>query len=93
MIAPPSPRNEEHGLSLPPLEILPGPPTKPGWYWWSDDRASRGIMVGVRSIDGQLMLHRYFRDDVPASDAKGYWRSPLRTILHGHDFFKPLILP
>ena len=82
---------EEHPLA--PLEPLPGPPTQPGSYWWSDERASRGVLVEVRLIDWQLKLHRYFRDDVPVADAKGYWRGPLRPILHGHDFFKPLILP
>src|SRR5215472_3109319 len=54
-------------------------PTQPGTYWWSDDRASRGILVEVRLIDGQLMLHRFYRDDVPVADAKAYWRGPLST--------------
>jgi len=31
-----------------PLEILPGPPTQPGWYWWKRDAQSREIMLGVR---------------------------------------------
>lgn len=61
-----------------PLEPLPGPPTEPGWYWWSDVRASRGIMVQVRLIDGRLKMQRFYRDGVPVADAKGYWRGPLR---------------
>ena len=68
----------EEEQPLPPPETLPGPPTQPGWYWWSDDRASRGIMVQVRLIDGQLKMRLYFRDDVPVAEAKGYWRGPLR---------------
>jgi len=77
MIAAPSLRNEEHLLSLPPLEPLPGPPTQLGWYWCSDDRASRGILVEVKLIDGQLKVQRFYRDDEPVTEAKGYWRGPL----------------
>src|SRR5215469_1558825 len=32
------PREAQQPLPFSPLETLPGPPTKPGWYWWSDDR-------------------------------------------------------
>src|SRR5215467_3628004 len=71
-------RKSDEQQPLPPLEPLPGPPTEPGWYWWSDDRASRGIMVEVKLIDGQLKMQRFYRDDVPVADAKGYWRGPLR---------------
>src|SRR5215813_6353622 len=58
----------------PPLQPLPGLPTQPGWYWWSNDLASRGIMVEVNVSDGRLVLHLSFRDDVPVADATGYWR-------------------
>src|SRR5215510_5897990 len=71
-------RKSDEQQPLPPLEPLPGPPTEPGWYWWSDDRASRGIMVEVKLIDGQLKMQRFYRDDVPVAAAKGYWRGPLR---------------
>ncbi len=71
-------RKPDEKQSLPPLEQLSGPPTQPGWYWWSDNRASRGIMVEVRLIDGQLKMQRFYQGDVPVSDAKGYWRGPLR---------------
>jgi len=71
-------RKPEEEQLLPPLEILPRPPTQPGWYWWSDHRASRGILMEVRLIDGQLTLHRFYQDDVPVADAKGYWRGPLK---------------
>ena len=54
------------------------PATQHGWYRWKSDAESREIMVEVRLIDGQLMLHRFFRDDVPVADARGYGRSPLR---------------
>jgi len=63
---------------LPPLEPLPGPFTQPGSYWWSEDRASRGILVAVRMIDAQLKMPLSFRDDVPVADVKRYWRGPLR---------------
>lgn len=66
-MSPPSDKKQP----LAPLEPLPGPPTKAGWYWWSDDRASRGIMVEVKLIDRQLKMQLYFRDDVPVADAKG----------------------
>jgi len=71
-------RKPDEPPPLPPWEPLPGPPTEPGWYWWSDDRVSRGIMVEVKLIDGQLKMQRFYRDDVPVADAKGYWRGPLR---------------
>ena len=71
-------RRPDEDKPIPPLETLPGPPTLPGWYWWSDDRASRGILVEVKLIDGQLNMQLYFRDDVPEAEAKGYWRGPLR---------------
>ena len=71
-------RKPDEQQPLHPLEPLPGPPTEPGWYWWSDVRASRGIMVEVKLIDGQLKMQLYFRDDVPVADAKGYWRGRLR---------------
>src|SRR5215472_11801778 len=53
-------------------------PTQPGSYWWSEDRASRGILVEVRLIDAQLKMHLSFRDDVPVADVKRYWRGLLR---------------
>ena len=86
-------RKPDEDKPLPPPEILPGPPTQPGWYWFKGDPAMREVMVEVRLVDVQLTLNTFFRDDVPVSDAKRYWRSPLRPILHGHGFFKPLILP
>jgi len=72
-------RKPDEEQPLPPLEPLHGPPTEPGWYRWSDDRASRGIMVEVKLIDGQLKMQLYFRDNVPVADPKGYWRGPLRS--------------
>jgi len=65
-------------VSPAPLPPTTTPATPPGWYWWSDDRASRGILVEVRLIDGQLTLPRFYRDDMPVADAKGYWRGPLK---------------
>ena len=73
------PREAQQALPFSPLKTLPGPPTKPGWYWLSDDRVSRGIMVRVMLIDGQLKVRLYFRDDVPVTEAKGFWRGPLRS--------------
>ena len=72
-------RKPEEDQPLPPPELLPGPPTQPGWYWWQDYRVSRGILEEVRLIDGQLKMQLYFRDDVPVAEAKGYCRGPLRT--------------
>jgi len=66
-------RQPDEDKPLPPLEILPGPPTQPGWHRWSDDRVSRGIMVRVVMIEGELKGRLYFRDDVPDTEAKGYW--------------------
>jgi len=70
-------RKPDEDKPLPPLEILPGPPTQPGWYWWCDDRASRGIMVEVRLTDGQLNKQRFDQGDVPVADAKGFWRGQI----------------
>ena len=72
-------RKPDEEPPLPPLEILPGPPTKPGWYWWLEDKVFRGIMVRVRSIDGQLKMQRVYQGDVPVAEAKGFWRGPLRS--------------
>jgi len=39
---------------------------------------SRGIMVRVLLIDGELKVQLYLWNDVPVADANGYWRGPLR---------------
>ena len=67
-----------HPLPSPSLPRTTTSATRPGWYWWKRDPQSREIVVEVRLIDGQLIIHLYFRDDVPVADAKGYWRGPLR---------------
>jgi len=72
------PRDIQQPLPFSPLDTLPGPPTKPGWYWLSDDRAPRGIMVRVQLIEGELKVRLYFRDDVPVAETKGFWRGPLK---------------
>jgi hypothetical protein len=72
----PKPKDEQ---PLSPFERLPGPPTNPGLYWFKDNTGWREILVQVRFIDGQLTMERFYRDDVPVADAKGYWRGPLRS--------------
>jgi len=48
-------RKPEEDQPLPPPELLPGPPTQPGWYWWKSDGESREIMVQVRLTNGEMI--------------------------------------
>ena len=65
-------RKLDEELSPPPPELLPGPPTQPGWYWWKRDAQSHEMMVQVHLTNGELTVWWADRD-IAIVKLRGYW--------------------
>ncbi len=58
------------------LVRLPGPPTHPGWFWWTRDGQSTEIMVEVRLTNGELTVW-WPNQDTSVAKLRGSWRGPI----------------